>query len=778
MGIGRRCGMLAGSVLCAAALYGCSNDQTRGSSGGSAGASQADDDVADDGTEVDDDAAADNDTPADDDTPSGDDSAADDDTPSDDDSAIDDDTPADDDSAAGDDTPADDDSAAGDDTLADDDSAAGDDTPADGDSAAGDDTPADDDSAIGDDTLADDDSAAGDDTPADDDGAADDDTVVRTTADKLDLLFMIDNSQSMADKQQILAQAVPQLVIRLLNPPCVDENGNAVGVQPATPNDVCVEGSREYEPIADIHIGVISSSLGGVGGSFCETETAADANPTTMDMAHLMGTVRDTLVEDSDGFLNWDNRDPALAASDSTPDAPPISDFGTLIARFADHVVAVGEVGCGFESSLESWYRFLIDPAPYQRILIPDPATGQGVKDGVDQELLDQRAMFLRSDSRVVVVMVTDENDCSIRAGGLGSLVATFNRDNSIFLMRRGTSVCETSPNDPCCFSCATDDSAWPSSCGTKEQLCLGTEGEVEVSLTYYEDASNLRCYKQKQRFGIDFLYPTSRYTVGLRSAELCPDSSFGDADCQCAKATKLGATCKPGAAVDNPLYSPGTTGVVRDPSLVFLAGIIGVPWQLIATDDTATTETPSLRYKTSADIDWAAIVGDSDGNVLPTSLHMQESILPREGLPGPDAGPTADPVNGHEWNTDGKDLQYACIFELPVPRDCATVEQGRNCDCFPSADVTSPNPTEDVENARKPVCQDMVSGVYTTTQYRAKAYPGLRELEVLRDYGDNAITTSVCPKTLSGVPEADASYGYNPALSAIVGRLKGKLGR
>ncbi len=43
------------------------------------------------------------------------------------------------------------------------------------------------------------------------------DQIKQTTVDKIDLLFMIDNSISMADKQTFLAEAVPQLVNRLIN---------------------------------------------------------------------------------------------------------------------------------------------------------------------------------------------------------------------------------------------------------------------------------------------------------------------------------------------------------------------------------------------------------------------------------------------------------------------------------------------------------------------------------------------------------------------------------
>ena len=56
-------------------------------------------------------------------------------------------------------------------------------------------------------------------------------TVVHNQAvDKLDLLFMIDNSASMGDKQVLLANAVPDMINRLVSPNCVDPAGNPTGV--------------------------------------------------------------------------------------------------------------------------------------------------------------------------------------------------------------------------------------------------------------------------------------------------------------------------------------------------------------------------------------------------------------------------------------------------------------------------------------------------------------------------------------------------------------------
>src|SRR4051794_22564467 len=54
------------------------------------------------------------------------------------------------------------------------------------------------------------------------------DTVVPQPAiDKVDLLVMVDNSSSMADKQRILADAVPDLLRGLVQPKCVDKKSRA-----------------------------------------------------------------------------------------------------------------------------------------------------------------------------------------------------------------------------------------------------------------------------------------------------------------------------------------------------------------------------------------------------------------------------------------------------------------------------------------------------------------------------------------------------------------------
>ena len=132
--------------------------------------------------------------------------------------------------------------------------------------------------------------------------------LVQSSVDKIDLLFMIDNSPAMADKQVLLGQAVPQLVGRLVNPICVDANGVS-GNTPPDPDAACDAGfERELRAIKDIHIGVVTSSLGGHGAAIC-TPAAVGWNPTQDDKGHLLGLTRSGLTSyNSEGFLAWDRR--------------------------------------------------------------------------------------------------------------------------------------------------------------------------------------------------------------------------------------------------------------------------------------------------------------------------------------------------------------------------------------------------------------------------------------------------------------------------------------
>jgi hypothetical protein len=92
------------------------------------------------------------------------------------------------------------------------------------------------------------------------------DTLVQTSVNKIDMLFVIDNSASMADKQIILKDALPVLVQRLVNPSCVRAGGELNPNVPADAQAKCPAGeSREFKPLENINIAVITSSLGDFG---------------------------------------------------------------------------------------------------------------------------------------------------------------------------------------------------------------------------------------------------------------------------------------------------------------------------------------------------------------------------------------------------------------------------------------------------------------------------------------------------------------------------------
>src|SRR3954467_794983 len=134
---------------------------------------------------------------------------------------------------------------------------------------------------------------------------------VQAGIDKIDLLFMVDNSASMADKQDILRDAVPVLVKRLTSPICVDPTTHV----PIGGSAPCAVGEPEFDAVKDIHVGIVTSSLGAHGGSQCQPAPGF----TPDDKAHLLGTVRATgsnsdpqrvfdvaRTWNQSGFLAWD----------------------------------------------------------------------------------------------------------------------------------------------------------------------------------------------------------------------------------------------------------------------------------------------------------------------------------------------------------------------------------------------------------------------------------------------------------------------------------------
>ncbi|MEO5730608.1 MAG: hypothetical protein ABI134_03955, partial [Byssovorax sp.] len=86
--------------------------------------------------------------------------------------------------------------------------------------------------------------------------------------------------------------------------------------------------------------------------------------------------------------------------------------------------------------------------------------------------------------------------------------------------------------------------------------------------------------------------------------------------------------------------------------------------------------------------------------------------------------------------------------------RDCLT--EANACDCFPGNDNPLCDPAND------------------TQQVRAKAYPGQRELSLLKSVGPQGVVASICPSQIGDATRAD--YAYRPAVTGLIERVKSRL--
>jgi hypothetical protein len=533
--------------------------------------------------------------------------------------------------------------------------------------------------------------------PVDDAAVKNGDAIGATTASKVDLLLVVDNSASMGDKAKLLGASLSPLL-------------------------------KKVAEAGDVHFGVISSSLGTMGGDLCGS--SGDQNG----LAHLstVGPDKAPLASAAQGFLSYGGGGAA--------------NIDTFIADAATLVNGIGESGCGLEAPLESTYRFLVQPDPWASVTVDQRKVGQLV--GVDDVLLKQRKAFLRPDSLVVVVLLTDEDDSTAdpRAiGGQGwAFMANqfpgspvFRADGKTTTAPRGTSACASDPGSPDCTSCG-----FAATCNGADAACqkIKNDPECQKNGGYWgptEDQLNVRFHRMKERYGIDPQFPLSRYVDGFTKA-LVPDRAgehpeIGSVVSPYVGAPKctnpLFAAALPGAAGDEICNLP--TGP-RGKDLVVFAVLGGVPNQLVG---------PSP--------DWNSILGkDQEAfNYEGIDSHMIQSRTARSSLPAPtstrgDNG--TDPIHGREWDTADNDLQFACTFELPAPRTCSASET--SCDC---ADP-SRNP---------PLC-----GATLGQQIKAKAYPTPRELFVVKKLGDRGIAGSICPTS--------AASGYEGTMSTLAARL------
>ncbi len=757
--------------------------------------------------------------------------------------------------------------------------------------------------------------------------------IAPSQAFKVDLLFDIDNSASMGDKQALLELAIPDLVNRLINPNCVANTDDVTVVGRSVAGDCsaqAVPSSPEFYAVRDMHLGIVSSSLGSRGGDVCyatqmTNENAMDqgqpfldgmpaVSSHTDDRGHLLGRTSTNAeaemaspVVGKQNFIDW-FPNPAMGSSDTTPTvgaqaltpATPETSTVSLETDFTNLVTGVHAFGCGVESQLESWYRFLIQPDPYLYIApstpaplpagaaLASPAPAPGSWVGYDQVIIQQRHDFLRPQSLVAIIVLSDENDSEIDTRSFsgqawhfmvsGSLAASADGTTTVpaFDPPKATSICATNPGDPGCTSCAYCSGGSPTAVCNDPNCVSATAGVVATytSPVDWGNDVNLRHAHMKQKYGISPQYSIERYYIGLTSPTV-PDrtmeypNGFSFYQGGTAQPDGTGAY-QPGDPSQlnctNPLFAPvndnGDTTLPdgtdmspsalcntahpaslttsRSPGLVFFMHIGGVPHQLlqaqpgvadpatgVVTCPAGTAQADCPEKDTLGQADWVSILGKGDATSIPgggpsydyTGIdpHMIESFQPRAPLTNPGAsamGGGPDPVNGREWTTDTSfkdtlgniqaahsnlpvDLEYACIFPLvdpvtgnPTPRDCSNEADYVNqeaCDCSPPAQqnagmsatpfsAASPSPVPAVcGQCTSSLCSMNMTPPSYNLQYYGKAYPTIREAELVHLMGPQGVLSSICPihTSYAGGNTSDPVFGYRPAMSSIVNRIK-----
>jgi hypothetical protein len=207
------------------------------------------------------------------------------------------------------------------------------------------------------------------------------DEVDASRIDKVDLLFVVDDSISMREEQAALEREFPEL-IRVL-----------------TTGDRDNDGRQDFSPATDLHIGVVSTNLGVPG-----------VNP-PIDQCEGLG---------DDGMLN---QEPSGAIAGCASEYPRflsyrtgVSDPQQTASDFAC-IATLGTGGCGYEQQLEAglkalWPSAQTDPEDGPFFLQDENGFG-GLGQG-DQANLG----FIRGESDglsiVAVVVVSDEEDCSV----------------------------------------------------------------------------------------------------------------------------------------------------------------------------------------------------------------------------------------------------------------------------------------------------------------------------------------------------------------------------
>jgi len=198
---------------------------------------------------------------------------------------------------------------------------------------------------------------------------------------ELDLLFMVDNSNSMAEEQASLIAELPRLV-RVLASGDFDGDGMLTGPDDFTP--------------FDLNIGVITADMG-TGGFAVPTCARSDFG--------------------DDGILRTQGRTDIVGCMATYPSfmrfRPGSGADPAVFAFDVSCVATVGTGGCGFEQQLEAILKGLspIAPTTWTAPGYAAPTFFRSTFGHGDTTNLG----FIRDGSVLTIIPVTDEDDCSAR---------------------------------------------------------------------------------------------------------------------------------------------------------------------------------------------------------------------------------------------------------------------------------------------------------------------------------------------------------------------------
>jgi hypothetical protein len=240
---------------------------------------------------------------------------------------------------------------------------------------------------------------------------------------QVDLLFVIDNSGSMATEQLKLSKELPRLVNVLTSGDLYAGRVPPAGI---------AEKDRFFNPVTSLHIGVVTSNMGGLAAQ-------ADLGPNPPPaFTKCLGGGDDGLLQNStqvaaegvtfkvgDQFQGYVLGDVVLPPEPTCQGIPaPLLyqayEAGSVDGPTLENVVRdfgcvsrVGVSGCPFEQQLEAMWKAVApregtDPTLHTFL---GGSKGHGGTGGMNEG-------FVRENAILAVVQVSDEEDCSIKENG------------------------------------------------------------------------------------------------------------------------------------------------------------------------------------------------------------------------------------------------------------------------------------------------------------------------------------------------------------------------